>query len=94
VTAQGWYRDPYGTHEYRYYSDGQPTKLVRDGRADSYDPPPCEPPGAELDEEPAFSCSDGDQRRADDPSAGSAAYDPRAAFRAAVDTMATYGPIN
>jgi hypothetical protein len=31
VKAQGWYRDPYSVHEDRYFSDGQPTKLVRDG---------------------------------------------------------------
>jgi hypothetical protein len=38
VKAQGWYRDPYGIHDDRYFSDGQPTKLVRDGSAESYDP--------------------------------------------------------
>jgi hypothetical protein len=30
MKAQGWYRDPYLVHEDRYFSDGQPTKLVRD----------------------------------------------------------------
>jgi hypothetical protein len=31
MKAQGWCRDPYLVHEDRYFSDGQPTKLVRDG---------------------------------------------------------------
>jgi hypothetical protein len=37
----GWHRDPYGIHEERWVSgDGAPTKLVRDGGHESYDPPP------------------------------------------------------
>ncbi len=36
----GWQSDPFGVHEQRYFSQGQPTKLVRDGDAESYDPPP------------------------------------------------------
>jgi hypothetical protein len=39
--AWGWHADPYGIHEERYISvDGVPTKLVRDGGRESYDPPP------------------------------------------------------
>jgi hypothetical protein len=38
---QGWHSDPFGLHEARYFSaDGQPTKLVRDRGAESYDEPP------------------------------------------------------
>ena len=38
---QGWQSDPFGVHEARYFSaDGQPTKLVRDRGAESYDEPP------------------------------------------------------
>lgn len=37
---QGWYADPFGVHEERYFSVGQPTKLVRDGPVESYDDPP------------------------------------------------------
>jgi hypothetical protein len=37
---QGWSADPFGRHEQRYFSAGQPTKLVRDGLAESYDEPP------------------------------------------------------
>ncbi|HUO48384.1 MAG TPA: hypothetical protein VMU09_06085 [Acidimicrobiales bacterium] len=41
TVAWGWHPDPYGVHEERYISvDGSPTKLVRDGRQESYDPPP------------------------------------------------------
>jgi len=43
VRAQGWYRDPYGMHEDRYFSAGTPTKLVRDDGQESYDSPPDRP---------------------------------------------------
>jgi hypothetical protein len=76
VEAQGWYRDPYLVHEDRYFSAGQPTKLVRDGGIEAYDPPPAGPPKTELVEAGhTQASSEGDLRRADDPSAG-AAYDP------------------
>jgi hypothetical protein len=39
---QGWHADPFGLHEIRYFSAGRPTKLVRDGRVESYDEPPAE----------------------------------------------------
>jgi hypothetical protein len=32
---EGWYTDPFGRHEARWLSDGSPTKLVRDGDAES-----------------------------------------------------------
>jgi|GEM_PF-3428922 len=38
--AEGWYQDPYGRHEARWFSDGAPTALVRDGDAEAHDPPP------------------------------------------------------
>jgi hypothetical protein len=37
---QGWHPDPFGLHEVRYFSVGNPTKLVRDGRVEAYDEPP------------------------------------------------------
>ena len=89
VQAQGWYRDPYAIHEDRYFSAGQPTKLVRDGKQEAYDLPPDRPvPDGDLvsaeqatDEEP-----DGtDLRRADD--ASSDPYDPAKARRAALDVF-------
>jgi hypothetical protein len=40
--VQGWYEDPFQLHEARYFSAGRPTKLARDGDAESYDEPPGE----------------------------------------------------
>jgi hypothetical protein len=40
----GWSADPFGIHEERYLSEGQPTKLVRDGGVESYDEPPTASP--------------------------------------------------
>ncbi|BBH18491.1 hypothetical protein Back2_27780 [Nocardioides baekrokdamisoli] len=40
MNAEGWYVDPFGTHADRWFSDGTPTKLVRDGTVTSYDAPP------------------------------------------------------
>ena len=41
TVAWGWLPDPYRVHEERYISaDGEPTKLVRDGGRESYDPQP------------------------------------------------------
>ena len=94
MTAQGWYRDPYKVHEDRYFSDGQPTKLVRDGGAESYDPPPPGPPETELVEIPENEISDGtDMRRADDRKTGTA-YDPNATAWSTIDSVGIYGPRN
>lgn len=38
--AQGWYGDPFRRHEARWFSDGNPTALVRDDGIASQDPPP------------------------------------------------------
>ncbi len=37
MTAEGWYVDPFGAHEARWFSDGHPTILVRDGAIESRD---------------------------------------------------------
>lgn len=37
---QGWFVDPFGVHEQRWYSQGRATSLVRDGRTETQDPPP------------------------------------------------------
>ncbi len=93
--AQGWYRDPYGVHEDRYFSDGQPTKLVRDGRTESYDPPPPGPPKAALVEvTPKAPADNSDLRRADEREARPAVYDEKSAFWAVMDSVAAYGPLN
>jgi hypothetical protein len=36
----GWQADPYGLHEARYFSQGQPTRLVRNGDRETYDEVP------------------------------------------------------
>jgi hypothetical protein len=45
MNAEGWYVDPFGAHEARWFSDGSPTILVRDASVESHD----EPPDAEFD---------------------------------------------
>ncbi len=37
---QGWFVDPFGVHEARWFSQGRPTALVRDGGVESQDPAP------------------------------------------------------
>ena len=57
TTAQGWFWDPYHRHQDRYFSDGRPTKLVRDDGHESFEPPPDFPvPGPLV---PAFPVGDG-----------------------------------
>jgi hypothetical protein len=71
-SAQGWYRDPYGLHEDRYFSQGRPTKLVRDSEAECFDPPPAQPlPEGDLvpANQPGRGAADGsDLLRVDRPS--------------------------
>ena len=94
MKAQGWYRDPYKVHEDRYFSDGQPTKLVRDGGEQSYDPPPPGAPQGELVEVPGSEGSNStDMRRADDRKTGTA-YDPNATAWSTIDSVGIYGPRN
>jgi hypothetical protein len=40
VSDEGWYLDPCGRHEQRWFSSGQPSPLVRDGGVEGHDPPP------------------------------------------------------
>jgi hypothetical protein len=44
--------DPWRIHEERWFSDGTPTALVRDGEAEAHDPPPDEPAPEPLVEAP------------------------------------------
>jgi hypothetical protein len=46
--AQGWYLDPYGRHEQRWFSAGRPTVLVRDQGVEGHDQPPDTPPPLPL----------------------------------------------
>lgn len=40
MKEEGWYRDPFGLHERRWFSNGVPTKLVSDNGTTSDDPVP------------------------------------------------------
>ena len=66
MTAQGWYQDPFRRHEHRWFSDGRPTSLVRDGEAEADDEPPArEYEGPLVAAEAAELADGGDLRRAD-----------------------------
>lgn len=41
---EGWAADPTGAHDARYYLDGRPTPLVRDGDVETFDVLPAPPP--------------------------------------------------
>ena len=91
-TAEGWYRDPYGRHEDRWFSDGRPTKLVRDGGVETSDDPPAEPMPHEPEPipEPGLTSVD-DLRRADDGKAGSSLDEGKMRERAS-ETITTSWP--
>ena len=64
--AEGWYRDPYGLHGDRWFSDGRPTNLVRDEGIESRDEPPPGKPPLPLEPIAEIDASDGrDLLRAD-----------------------------
>ena len=92
--AEGWFVDPYGRHEHRWFSAGTPSSLVRDGGIESADPPPDDPY-----DEPLARASGGasprtggdDLRRVGDDRNGS--YDPLRAFDAVLDGT-TWFPTN
>ncbi|MGP8006426.1 MAG: hypothetical protein ACLP2J_05290 [Acidimicrobiales bacterium] len=75
MKAEGWYVDPYGLHDARWFSDGSPTALVHDGGVESQDPPPDTPYTGQLQRPAEPASTDGDDlRRAD--SAESKRFDP------------------
>jgi len=47
--AQGWHPDPFGRHEERWMSAGEPTDLVRDGVRESREPADSSAPLPEID---------------------------------------------
>jgi hypothetical protein len=63
----GWVPDPYGVHEFRFFSaDGKPTRLVRDGGKKSYDEPPTSgvppmPEPAKAEHQPAPPAASGEE---------------------------------
>ena len=83
ISAEGWYRDPFAIHEDRWMSQGRPTKLVRDGGVEAYDPPPDLPLPTELvpcvsDSGEDSGAGEGDQE---------SGYSDRRARRAAFDAI-------
>jgi hypothetical protein len=84
--AEGWYRDPYGIHQDRWFSAGTPTSLVRDQGTEGHDDPPGYPPvgpPAEIPDIDQF--PEDDLRRADEAEAGWQDGDFRRADEAAAD---------
>ena len=69
MRAEGWYQDPFKPHTDRWFSDGRPTALVRDGEQEANDPPPTAEYAGPLTEAVVDVPVDGaDLVRADDPS--------------------------
>jgi hypothetical protein len=68
-------------HEHRWMSQGQPTKLVRDGGTESYDPPPGLPlPDVLVPADSGSSATAGDTSQ-------ESAYSDRRARQAALDAI-------
>ena len=93
ATTLGWFRDPYHEHEFRYFSEGNPTKLVRDAGLESFDPPP-DIPMSESPVPAPFGANPwagpADMRRADD-AERQAPYDRRAACQKATSAIVRFG---
>jgi len=88
LKAEGWYVDPYGRHDARWFSDGDPTALVRDDGVESRDPPPDVPYPGQL--EPIFGAEGSDSTGADDlrrADSDEAPYDPAVEVDAAWDSF-------
>ena len=96
ASTWGWYRDPFQEHEDRYFSEGKPTKLVRDSGRESFDPPPDRPwagPPVPVAPPAVPSSAGNGMRRADD-AEREAPYDPHAACERATSAMLRYGSAN
>ena len=90
VHAEGWYQDPFAIHDARWFSDGRPTALVRDGKQEANDPPPTTDytgPLADVVVEVAIDGSD--LARADDP--GATPFKRSDGIKAAIDSAGYIG---
>lgn len=86
AAAEGWYRDPYGIHQDRWFSAGTPTSLVRDQGTEGHDDPPDYPPARPPAEIPDIDRFPGDDlRRADEAEARIQDGDLRRADEAEAD---------
>jgi hypothetical protein len=91
MVYEGWYVDPFGRHEARWFSDGSPTALVRDGGAESNDDPPSQTFEGVLTRPEGTSPVNGeDLRRSDDENSES--FDPAAGPRTAFDVFDQTAP--
>jgi hypothetical protein len=93
MEAEGWYRDPYGRHEDRWFSAGHATKLVRDQGIEASDPPPDEPlpqPLVECDEGAEIANGD-DMKRADSATRDEEPITNGQEVRAVLDDAQRYG---
>ncbi|MGA3214358.1 MAG: hypothetical protein ABSD97_01535 [Acidimicrobiales bacterium] len=91
--AEGWYKDPYLKHDDRWFSDGKATSLVRDGEAESKDPPPDAPlPATLVPCETSDEPNDGDDLRRADDAEREAPYDRDRAIEEELDTITLWGP--
>jgi hypothetical protein len=90
---EGWYQDPYGSHEARWFSVGTPTALVRDAGVEAHDPPPADATSGvvEPNELPEETSGASDVLRADDAEAGAPA-DGRTPGEAALDAFPQSAP--
>ena len=90
--TDGWYLDPFRHHRERYFTDGRPTDLVREGEHEGFDPPPELLLSSPLVPVRVRNRALGprDLRRADDNEA-QAAFDPRTASDRATSAMIRYG---
>ena len=70
METEGWYRDPYGLHDARWISNGEPTSLVRDSGVESRDEPPPLPITHPLVEAPSGEQHVDDVHRADEGARG------------------------
>jgi hypothetical protein len=91
VKPEGWYYDPFGRHQHRWFSEGTATSLVRDAGVEARD----EPPGDSLAQSGPEPIDPGageasDLRRADD-STQPAEFDSDAALFAGLDAAAQQG---
>lgn len=90
AAAEGWYRDPYGIHQDRWFSAGTPTALVRDQGVEGHDDPPGYPPPGPPEEIPEIDQFPADDlRRADEPEASGGEYEREGAVGQVSDVTAT-----
>jgi hypothetical protein len=66
MEIEGWYKDPYGRHENRWFSNGRATNLVSDAGHTSHDEPVGEPFDGELIEADEVPIAHETQRVGDD----------------------------